>query len=646
MNMRLVGGEEANRGRLEVLFMDTWGTVCGNNFTDELAGKMCEMFGYGFNGYAVKGSLFGNGIGPIWLDNISCSENDTSLMYCNHTGWGNVNCVHNEDIGIWCSDNNTDVQVRLNGSLHNDRGRVEVHFMDIWGTICNNGWNDNDASLVCRKLGFINGGIAVSGASYGPGSGIIWLENVDCSSEDTNITDCQHAGWGNTDCDHSQDAGVICLTEGGIACSPWGTWASCSVTCANGTTTRSRKCRRPDAKENVELFGQDVIDVQNCSTQIPCPIDGEWNDWSDWSTCSASCGRGLQTKRRFCNNPPAENGGQGCVGNEYEAKECLSGIRCPVDGNWSQWSAWSKCSVTCENGTRTRSRDCSDPPPMYGGNFCNGQKHEEINCSTFVSCPVNGEWGNWTSWSDCSVSCERGYRTRTRQCNEPSPNFGGMPCVGNSYDAEECVTGLKCPVDGHWSVWEEWSECTVTCGNGTSLRTRICNNPAPYFGGRNCMGHDNESVVCNTDLNCPVDGQWNTWNQWSDCSVTCECGYIHRERNCSNPFPNHGGKNCSGDPTQIITCFVNKTCPVHCDEGYFLCQDNITCIGNQMACDSIKQCPDGEDEINCLFLFSVTADSLVADLVVTSSSTQRKQLSLITITAYILILKEMFKFYH
>lgn len=62
-----------------------------------------------------------------------------------------------------------------------------------------------------------NGGIAVSAASsFGPGDGMIWLENMDCSSEHLNISDCQHSGWGNTNCDHSQDAGIICLTEGNV----------------------------------------------------------------------------------------------------------------------------------------------------------------------------------------------------------------------------------------------------------------------------------------------------------------------------------------------------------------------------------------------------------------------------------------------
>ena len=51
-----------------------------------------------------------------------------------------------------------------------------------------------------------------------------------------------------------------------------------------------------------------------------------------------------------------------------------------------------------------------------------------------------------------------------------------------------------------------------------------------------------------------VDGQWSAWGEWDDCSVTCDQGYKTRYRSCSNPTPAHGGKNCAGSYSEERKC--------------------------------------------------------------------------------------------
>ena len=58
-------------------------------------------------------------------------------------------------------------------------------------------------------------------------------------------------------------------------------------------------------------------------------------------------------------------------------------------------------------------------------------------------------------------------------------------------------------VDGMWGDWEEWSDCSLTCGDGTQMRERNCDNPARAFGGNDCMGEDEESQSCNKAA-CPT----------------------------------------------------------------------------------------------------------------------------------------------
>ena len=101
-------------------------------------------------------------------------------------------------------------RVRLVGGRWKGEGRVEISFPDKWGTVCDDDWDMNDAHVVCRQLGFPDAVSAPGSAYFGAGSGQIWLNNVGCSGKESSIADCPHRGWGVKDCDHSEDASVIC----------------------------------------------------------------------------------------------------------------------------------------------------------------------------------------------------------------------------------------------------------------------------------------------------------------------------------------------------------------------------------------------------------------------------------------------------
>ena len=61
-------------------------------------------------------------------------------------------------------------------------------------------------------------------------------------------------------------------------------------------------------------------------------------------------------------------------------------------------------------------------------------------------------------------------------------------------------------VDGNWGSWSPWSSCTKTCGDGLKTRTRLCDSPAPAYGGDTCPGDDSQSDECN---NQPCKGKGN-----------------------------------------------------------------------------------------------------------------------------------------
>ena len=102
----------------------------------------------------------------------------------------------------------------VGGSLYNE-GRVEVNYNGEWGTVCDDGWDDTDAGVVCRQLGFGSSGTAIGAAGFGQGSGSIWLGGVACSGNEPNIMNCGRLSLNTTSCSHSNDAGVKCIQSKG-----------------------------------------------------------------------------------------------------------------------------------------------------------------------------------------------------------------------------------------------------------------------------------------------------------------------------------------------------------------------------------------------------------------------------------------------
>ena len=103
------------------------------------------------------------------------------------------------------------VSIRLAGRNSHYHGRVEVYFNGEWGTVCDDGWDTVDATVVCRQLGFSSSSVGAYGsATYGQGTGPIWLSRLSCFGNESSLFECGQLSVATKNCTHSDDASVYC----------------------------------------------------------------------------------------------------------------------------------------------------------------------------------------------------------------------------------------------------------------------------------------------------------------------------------------------------------------------------------------------------------------------------------------------------
>ncbi|XP_030643588.1 thrombospondin type-1 domain-containing protein 4 [Chanos chanos] len=274
---------------------------------------------------------------------------------------------------------------------------------------------------------------------------------------------------------------------------------------------------------------------EDCNSQ-PCPAF--W-DVGEWSECSKTCGPGFQHRQVLCRQTQGRHGNhtvtvakQLC--DHTETPETTVSCQLKICSEWQIRSAWTECSVPCGVGQRSREVVCVDNlGDVVEDEECNmALKPQHLQNCDMGTCATSWFYSHWSH--RCSADCGVGRRSRSVVCLRSQGS--SLPLDGCDDDKPEgetmCDLG-PCTQRLEWYTGP-WGQCSSDCGNGTQSRGLVCvfRNDSQFdvTSESNCshLPRPPTTQTCHVK-NCGA--QWYT-TDWSTCSRSCEGGYRVREVRC------------------------------------------------------------------------------------------------------------------
>lgn len=333
-----------------------------------------------------------------------------------------------------------------------------------------------------------------------------------------------------------------------------GSWSECDVTCENGQQTRKVQCRRGDRVTPGEC------DVSNKPTPVRSCDAGPCPNWvaGQWGECDVPCGIGIQRRavecrtNRVVTEGVCDNTVRPPVSRECDAGDCLA----PAE--WVT-GEWTECNVDCGFGTKYRSVTCQRGGEDVAKGECDQSSKPRSKAPCQLDpCELPAKWITGP-WRPCDAPCGIGTESRFVGCLQGKVEVASELCdPGRRPNDERPCVGKPCVPE-----WETgpWSECSVSCGEGTQTREIRCERRGNEVTKKNCDQNlkPHKSRTCNQGP-CRIDAEW-TVGDWSECSQTCGEGTRERSVECqrgNDLAPNDCNQN--GRPVAVEECFVVE-CP-------------------------------------------------------------------------------------
>ncbi|XP_072660809.1 scavenger receptor cysteine-rich domain-containing protein DMBT1-like [Canis lupus baileyi] len=503
--VQLVEGSGRCSGHVEVYFEGMWCTVCDDFGDEKEAHVVCRQLGCRTAVSTPGEAHYGQGSGPILLDDVQCSGTELYLGQCSHAGWFTHNCGHGEDAGVICSDW---PQLQLVNGSGRCSGRVEVFYHGQWGRVCDDHWDMNKADVVCRQLNCGRALTAPVEAQFGEGEGKFLLDDVDCTERESFLGLCPHTDWSLHNCGPGEDASVICLED----------WPTLRL--VNGTGRCSGR---------VEVFYQgtwgsvcggswDLKEVHvvcrqlGCGQAVSAPLGthfgpGSGNILLDNVHCS-----GEESHLALCDHDAWFT--HNCGHEEDAGAICLGSLTTSPSPPADNFSELSLITVP---------KDLTPPPPPTGAWMALRLVNGTGRCSGRVEVLIQGTWGTVCDdlWdlAEATVVCHQLQCGQAREA-PTGAHFGAgsgkivlddVQCIGSESHLGQCV---------------HRGEAGHNCGHLEDAGV-ICAGPKTWMAVRLVNGTER----CSGRVEVLIQGTWGTvcddlWDL-AEATVVChqlQCG--------------------------------------------------------------------------------------------------------------------------
>ncbi|XP_069688307.1 protein madd-4 [Periplaneta americana] len=339
--------------------------------------------------------------------------------------------------------------------------------------------------------------------------------------------------------------------------------------CINGKCQRVGCDLKIGSMKKVDACGVCGGDGLSCAQPLY-----HWEE-AAMSLCSVTCGGGYKMSRPVCVNrvTGTEVDEQLCNASqrpERKVVECNT-HRCPA-----KWvvDEWGPCSVSCGGGSRFRHVHCAEEGngtrSKVPEHLCHGHKPRYQEPCNLMDCPA---W-NTGEWSGCSVSCGEGLQTRSVQCRDArnSPSVSCDP-MAKPAPTQPCRTGIPCPIyrTSFYDTGGEGQEHLPGLDHTQPLvQPYPPPAPGPSFNAASERLIGGEQVVPSESTFIAED--------WSPCTVTCGQGYRKREVQCkiflefSRTIARLPDSQCQGPkPPEVERCILEPCSPhrMEPEGGYY-----------------------------------------------------------------------------
>uniref|UniRef100_A0A663FJ40 ADAM metallopeptidase with thrombospondin type 1 motif 12 n=1 Tax=Aquila chrysaetos chrysaetos TaxID=223781 RepID=A0A663FJ40_AQUCH len=225
-------------------------------------------------------------------------------------------------------------------------------------------------------------------------------------------------------------------------------------------------------------------DVDNLCQTLWCSVKGSCRSKLDAAADGTRCG-----ENKWC-----------------FSGECITVGKTPeaIHGGWGVWSSWSHCTRTCGAGVQSAERPCDNPEPQFGGDYCTGERKRyricnvspcrkglptfrQMQCSEFDTVPYQNEFYHWVPVYNTANPCELHCRPVDGHFSEKMLDAvtDGTPCFEGRHSRDICINGMCKTVGCDYEINSNATEdqCGVCLGDGSACRTvKMMFNQSEGFG--------------------------------------------------------------------------------------------------------------------------------------------------------------------